>query len=77
MQSARRTGRGAARHSGSGADPDRFIPSAKEIASIEGLPGYPFAVIPHPIAGNTDDELKAKAEQALESIVRILSARLS
>jgi len=34
-------------------------------------------VIPHPIAGNTDDELKAKAEQALESIVRILSARLS
>jgi hypothetical protein len=41
------------------------------------LPGYPFAVIPHPIAGNTDDELKAKAEQALESIVRILSARLS
>jgi len=34
-------------------------------------------MIPHPIAGNTDDELKAKAEQALESIVRILSARLS
>jgi len=39
------------------------------------LPDYPFAVIAHPIAGNTDDELKAKAEQALETIVRILSAR--
>jgi hypothetical protein len=39
------------------------------------LPDYPFAVIAHPIAGNTDDELKAKAEQALETIVRILAAR--
>jgi hypothetical protein len=33
-------------------------------------------VIPHPIAGNTDDELKAKAELALETIVRILSSRV-
>jgi len=39
------------------------------------LPDYPFAVIEHPIAGNTDDELKAKAEQALDTIVRILSSR--
>jgi hypothetical protein len=39
------------------------------------LPDYPFAVIPHPIAGNTDDELKVKAEQALDAIVRILSSR--
>jgi hypothetical protein len=40
------------------------------------LPDYPFAVIAHPIAGNTDAELKAKAEQALDSIVRILSTRV-
>jgi len=40
------------------------------------LPDYPFAVIAHPIAGNTDGELKAKAEQALDTIVRILSARV-
>jgi len=32
-------------------------------------------VIPHPIAGNTDGELKAKAEQAVDTIVRILSSR--
>ena len=54
---------------------DRFIPSAREIASIEGLPDYPFVVIPHPIAGNTDAQLKVKAEQALDTIVRILSTR--
>jgi hypothetical protein len=41
------------------------------------LPDYPFAVIAHPIAGNTDDELKAKAEQALDTIVWILSSRAS
>jgi transcriptional regulator of NAD metabolism len=39
------------------------------------LPDYPFAVIAHPIAGNTDAELKAKAEQTLDTIVRILSSR--
>jgi hypothetical protein len=39
------------------------------------LPDYPFAVIAHPIAGNTEHELKAKAEQALDAIVRILSSR--
>jgi len=41
------------------------------------LPDYPFAVIAHPIAGNTADELKVKAEQALDTIVRILSSRAS
>jgi hypothetical protein len=39
------------------------------------LPDYPFVVIPHPIAGNTDAELKVKAEQALDTIVRIVSSR--
>jgi hypothetical protein len=39
------------------------------------LPDYPFTVIPHPIAGNTDDELKTKAERAVDTIVRILSSR--
>jgi hypothetical protein len=49
--------------------------SAREIATIEGLPDYPFVVIPHPIAGNTDDELKAKAEQALATVVSLLTSR--
>ena len=51
--------------------------SAREIAAIEGLPGYPFVVIPHPIAGNTDDELRAKAEQALTTVVSLLTTRLA
>jgi hypothetical protein len=54
---------------------DRFMASAREIAAIEGLPEYPFVVIPHPIAGNTDDELRVKAEQAYDAIVRTISSR--
>ena len=54
---------------------DRFAVSAREIATIEGLPAYPFVVIPHPIAGNTDDELRAKAEHALATVVSLLTNR--
>jgi hypothetical protein len=54
---------------------DRFAVSAREIAAIEGLTDYPFAVIEHPIAGNPNDELRGKAEAALGSIVSLLTTR--
>ncbi len=54
---------------------DRFAVSAREIAAIEGLPDYPFAVIEHPIAGNPNEELREKADRALASIVSLLTSR--
>jgi hypothetical protein len=54
---------------------DRFLVTAREIAALEGLPDYPFAVIAHPIAGNPDAELREKAERALASIVALLTKR--
>jgi len=54
---------------------DRFQVSGREIATIEGLPDYPFVVIDHPIAGNPNDELRGKAESALASIVSLLTTR--
>ena len=54
---------------------DRFVVSAREIAAIEGVPDYPFAVVDHPIAGNPPDELRGKAERALGSIVSLLTTR--
>ena len=54
---------------------DRFAVSVREIATIEGLPDYPFVVIDHPIAGNPAEELHDKAERALAAIVSLLSAR--
>lgn len=54
---------------------DRFLVSAREIAAIEGLPEYPFAVIEHPIAGNPSEELYEKADRALASILSLLTKR--
>jgi hypothetical protein len=54
---------------------DRFVATAREVAAIHGLPDYPFVVIAHPIAGNADDELRAKATGAMASIVSLLTAR--
>jgi hypothetical protein len=54
---------------------DRFAVSVREIAAIEGLPDYPFAVIEHPIAGNPIEELNEKAERVLASIVTLLTRR--
>ena len=54
---------------------DRFAVSVREIATIEGLPDYPFVVIDHPIAGNPAQELNDKAEQALAAIVSLMTER--
>jgi hypothetical protein len=54
---------------------DRFVVTAHEVAGIQGLPDYPFVVIEHPIAGDSDHELRAKAERALSTIVSVLTAR--
>lgn len=54
---------------------DRFERSAELMAELNGLPGYPFAVIGHPIANNSDDTLRAKAEVAVARIVPLLMER--
>ena len=42
---------------------------------MNGLPGYPFSVIPHPIANNDDALLRDKAELAVKRIVELLTQR--
>ena len=54
---------------------DRFERTAEAVAQVNGLPGYPFAVIAHPIAGNDDATLRAKAELAARRIVPLLTER--
>ncbi|MCC7487700.1 MAG: hypothetical protein IT529_22230 [Burkholderiales bacterium] len=54
---------------------DRFARSAQVVAQINGLPGYPFAVIAHPVANNDDATLRAKAEIAVKSVVALLTRR--
>ena len=47
------------------------------MAGASGLPDYPFVIIPHPIAGNTDDALREKAAAVHDAVVRQLTQRAS
>ena len=54
---------------------DRFVRSAQVVAEVNGLPGYPFAVIAHPVANNDDAVLREKAAAAVRDIVPLLTKR--
>ena len=54
---------------------DRFEPSARAMAELNGLPDYPFVVIAHPIANDTDADLRAKAEATIPRLVALLTER--
>ena len=54
---------------------DRFVRSAQLVGELNGLPGYPFAVIGHPVANNDDATLRVKAQAAVRDIVPLLTAR--
>ena len=45
------------------------------VGELNGLPGYPFAVIAHPLANNDDAALRLKAEAAVKAIVPLLRDR--
>ena len=54
---------------------DRFEQSARVVARLNGMPDYPFAVIGHPVANDSDDALRRKAEGVVERIVSLLTRR--
>jgi len=54
---------------------DRFARTAEAVAQVNGLPGYAFASIPHPVANNDDATLRSKAEAAVQRIVTLLTQR--
>ena len=54
---------------------DRFAVTARELAAVQGVPEYPFVVVEHPIAGDSDEELRTKAERAVATVVALLTQR--
>ena len=44
-------------------------------AEANGMPDYPFAVVEHPVARLTEQELRAKAEEALPQVLDLLLGR--
>jgi hypothetical protein len=53
---------------------DRFFQTAQVMAQVSGMPGHPFAVIPHPISNNSDAVLQEKAANAIQQCAEILLA---
>lgn len=49
-----------------------FVDAAEIMARACGLPGYRFAVITHPVASATDDELRDRAADAMRQAVDLL-----
>lgn len=54
---------------------DKFVETARVMAEVRGLSGYPFAVVAHPISSDDDYELRRKAEDAVRQCVEILTSR--
>jgi hypothetical protein len=51
------------------------VRSAQVVGELNGLPGYPFVVIGHPVANDDDAALRLKAEAAVREIAPLLTAR--
>ncbi len=49
-----------------------FVPTARTMARIQGIPDYYFAVLPHPLGSLTPGELKDRARVALPQVIDIL-----
>ncbi len=51
---------------------DAFIDAAEVQAKALGLPELQRVFVPHPIQDATDDEVRAKADAAIDSIIAAL-----
>ncbi|MCS7174083.1 MAG: hypothetical protein N0A24_12120 [Armatimonadetes bacterium] len=51
---------------------EAFLRTADAMAQTRGMPGYPYAVIPHPLSSLSPEEVRARAEQVLPEVVRLL-----
>jgi hypothetical protein len=54
---------------------DTFVETARALAQACGMPGYPFAVIHHPIAPDGDAALRHKATDAVRQCAELFTAR--
>ena len=49
-----------------------FVSAAELMAKVLGMPGYAFSIIDHPVSSASDQQLKAKALQALTAIDELI-----
>ena len=49
-----------------------FVPTAMGIAKLAGMPGYPYAVIPHPVGSLGATEVRQRAEDVAAAVESML-----
>ena len=49
-----------------------FAKTAAALAGLNGMPGYPFVVVPHPFGSLDETAVRSRAEAVLERIERLL-----
>ncbi|HET7826464.1 MAG TPA: hypothetical protein VFK90_14105 [Anaeromyxobacter sp.] len=47
----------------------------RAVAEANGLPGYPFVLVPHPIASDGDEASRRKAELVAPKVAALLTER--
>jgi hypothetical protein len=52
-----------------------FRPQADFVAASEGMPDVPRVIVPHPIAGAPDEDVRAAAVSAAPDIAALLRGR--
>ena len=51
-----------------------FILTGNAVAELNGMPGYPFVVVPHPFGSLDDAGVKARADAVVDRIEQLLLA---
>lgn len=51
---------------------DPFVRSGEEMAAAHGCPDFPYVLVPHPIATQSDAVLRDWAEAAAPAVLRLL-----
>jgi hypothetical protein len=49
-----------------------FESTAEAMAKLAGMPGYPYAAVPHPFGSLSPAEVSARADQIVDCIERLL-----
>jgi hypothetical protein len=49
-----------------------FVATARALAELNGMPGYPFVAVPHPFGSLDDKAVWERADQALARIELLL-----
>ncbi len=51
---------------------DAFDSTAREMAELWGVPDFRFVMMPHPLASLTPEGVDQRADQLVDSILRLL-----